>query len=125
MEVTDSQIEEWCRTLFSLKEALANPQIGEILRSDTRVCNQCSRNGFLPCLRLAHENGCPWDEETALCAAKNDRVKCLRYLHENGCPWDERICRYSTGECQGYLHEGHDVCPFNSKKCIWWGEGGV
>ena len=28
------------------------------------LCNLAAKNGHLECLKYAHENGCPWDEDT-------------------------------------------------------------
>ena len=49
------------------------------------------------CLRYAHENGCPWDENTT-CMYAAEGEKCLRYAHENGCPWDVYTCASAAGE---------------------------
>ena len=48
-------------------------------------------NGHLECLKYAHENGCPWNEDTCSNAAKNGHLECLKYLHENRCPWDNLL----------------------------------
>ena len=40
------------------------------------------------CLKYAHENGCPWNEETCHYAADNGHhtnKECLKCAHENGC----------------------------------------
>ena len=55
-------------------------------------CLNAARNGHLECLKYAHENECPWDEETCSSAALKDHLECLKYAHENGCPWDEETC---------------------------------
>ena len=46
-------------------------------------------NGHLNCLIYAHENECPWEEETCTSASENGHLECLKYAHENGCPWDK------------------------------------
>ena len=64
------------------------------------------------CLRYAHENGCPWDEETCTSAAAGGHLGCLKFA-ENGCPWDELTCSLATRnghlECLKYAHENE--CP--------------
>ena len=47
---------------------------------------------MVECLKYAHENGCPWNEETCYYAAQNGHLECLKYAHENGCPWDDWTC---------------------------------
>ena len=49
-------------------------------------------------LKYAHENGCPWDEDTCSEAAKGGHLKVLKYAHENGCPWDEWTCSGAAEE---------------------------
>ena len=46
------------------------------------ACSNAAKSGHLECLKYAHENGCPWDEDTCSEAT----FKCLKYAHENGCP---------------------------------------
>jgi hypothetical protein len=72
--------------------------------------------GHLECLKYAHENGCPWDEDTCSMAAGGGNFECLKYAHENGCPWDETDIpdRASSGnsiDCVIYVHEnGGGIC---------------
>ena len=33
------------------------------------TCSKAAESGHLECLKYAHENGCPWDEETCSEAA--------------------------------------------------------
>ena len=56
-------------------------------------------DGHLDCLKYAHENGCPWDENTARYAALGGNLDCLKYVYENGCPWDVNTtaCAASDG----------------------------
>ena len=49
-----------------------------------------ARSGRLDVLKYAHENGCPWNEETCAIAAEYGHLDILKYLHKNGCPWDGR-----------------------------------
>ena len=53
---------------------------------------KCSIKWHLDCLKYAHENGCPWNENTCAKAATNGHLDCLKYAHENGCPWDRNTC---------------------------------
>ena len=43
-------------------------------------------------LQWAHSNGCPWDAQTTVCAAKGGHLTCLKYARTNGCPWDFDAC---------------------------------
>jgi len=66
-------------------------------------------NGQLDCLKYAHENGCPWDENTCKRAAINGHLACLTYAHENGCPWDKQEClrlatEYRNIDCIEYIN---------------------
>ncbi len=67
------------------------------------------KTGHLECLRYAHENGCPWGENTCHTAACNGHLDCLRYAHENGCSWDKYTCDDAAEnghlECLRYAHE--------------------
>ena len=48
------------------------------------VCTASARSS-LECLKYAHENNCPWDEETCAVAAYYGRIIALKYAHKNGC----------------------------------------
>ncbi len=61
-------------------------------------------------LKYAHENDCPWDEQTCIYATLYNHLDCLKYAHENGCPCDLK-CN-STTWCEYRC----DVCW--KKKCI-------
>ena len=51
------------------------------------TCSYAAEDGDdLECLKYAHENGCPWNEETCAIAAQNGHLECLKYAHDNGCP---------------------------------------
>ena len=82
-----------------------------------RFCARMAENGNFDLLKVLHENGCPWDEETCSNAAKNGHLECLKYLHENECPWDGWTCTYAAQnghlECLKYAHE--NGCPGSSK----------
>lgn len=68
----------------------------------------------MACLQYAHENGCPWDEETCTAAAEYGHLGCLQYAHENGCPWDEYIAIWAIEgdhfECVEYLQKHGGFC---------------
>ena len=51
-----------------------------------RFCARMAENGNFDLLKVLHENGCPWNEDTCLNAALNGHLECLTYAHENGCP---------------------------------------
>ena len=82
-------------------------------------CAEMARKGNLELLQFLHEKGCPWDEDTVLCAAYNGHLECLKYAHEKGCPWDEETCanaaNYSHLECLQYAHE--KGCPWDEYTC--------
>jgi hypothetical protein len=56
----------------------------------------------LDVLKYAHENGCPWNEETCSSAASNGHLDVLKYAHEHGCPWDEETRKVAYRK-YGYL----------------------
>ncbi len=61
------------------------------------TCRYAAQYGLLDCLRYAHENGCPWDENTGVDIQLNMDVWIVYAMHEeNGCPWDKNTCRYSA-----------------------------
>ena len=71
----------------------------------------------LDCLRYLHENGCEWDKEACIEAAKHGHLDCLKYLHENGCEWDEYIYDYVHDlKCLKYIRE-QGVC-WTDKVCL-------
>jgi len=51
-----------------------------------KACEFAVNVGNADALRYAHENGCPWNEDTCSAAAENGHLDCLRYARENGCP---------------------------------------
>jgi hypothetical protein len=86
-------------------------------------------------VKYAHENGCPWGEETCLAAVEGGHLEVLQYLHENGCPWDlgrrgefggefhwcNVAARKGHLEVLKYLHE--NGCPWNESTCRRAAEG--
>jgi hypothetical protein len=85
------------------------------------VCKEAAKINNLECLKYAHENDCPWDENTCLYAARNGYLECLKYAYENGCPWDENTCIYAALnghlECLIYAHE--HGCPWDTWTCAY------
>ena len=67
-----------------------------------RFCWRMARKGNLELLKILHEKGCPWDEETCSKAAEKGHLECLKYAHENGCPgsakYAHRLPRAQTHE---------------------------
>jgi len=55
------------------------------------VTLSAAMHGHLERLKFAHENGCPWDEDTCEIAAENGHIECLKYAHENGCPYPNEL----------------------------------
>ena len=72
------------------------------------ACYWAASRGHIECLKYAHENGCPWNEDTSFWAAFNREgsgyngqfEECLVYLYDNGCPGDE------------YTYENVNRCRF-------------
>jgi hypothetical protein len=83
------------------------------------TCSFAARMGHLGCLRYAHENGCPWNEYACLCAASGDNLDCLTYTHENGCPWDEDTCSFAAygGHLDCLKYAHENECPWNELTC--------
>ena len=81
----------------------------------------CCEFGHLECLKYAHENGCPWNEETCLCCRKwSPWVFEIRARER--CPWDERTCskaaKYGFNECLEYARE--HGCPSDEESDLDW-----
>jgi len=55
-------------------------------------------------LTFLHTSGVPWDESTAIAAARMGSLQCLRYAITNNCPIPEDICKYTNHpELVGFL----------------------
>ena len=84
-----------------------------------RFCWRMAEKGNLELLKVLHEKGCPWDQDTCFCAAENGHLECLKYAHENGCDW-ELTCSWAAKnghlKCLQYLHE--NGCPGSSKYAL-------
>ena len=59
------------------------------------TCYNAAENGHLECLKYAHENGCPWDEQTFTNATSHvreseshifEQLKIMQYLFSKRCP---------------------------------------
>jgi hypothetical protein len=59
--------------------------------------------GRFKILKYAHSNGCPWDAETSLAAARHDRLVILKWAHSMGCPWHKRLCFEAAGYGRLYV----------------------
>jgi hypothetical protein len=82
--------------------------------------------GYLACLRLLHEKGCPWDASTCTAAvektnqqARSEGLLCLQYAHINGCPWDAETVRAasSSGNVMALLYLHAHQCPWDVYSC--------
>lgn len=50
------------------------------------VTANAAKSGSLECLRWAHENGCPWNDQTTTQAKLNGHLECFQYAVRHGCP---------------------------------------
>ena len=80
---------------------------------DEDTCEAATEDGHLGCLKYAHENGCPWDESACEAAARCGHLECLKYAHENGCPWDEWVCHEAAkgGHLECLKYAHENRCP--------------
>lgn len=64
---------------------------------------------FVEGLRFAHENGCPFDDNTTQIAAELGAIHCLKYAVENGCPMHPNTVasaiEYGNLACLQYAHK--------------------
>ena len=58
-----------------------------------KTCEYAAYNGHLECLKYAHENGCPLDEDTFENADFYEYLECLNYLIEKKCPGYEKYIK--------------------------------
>ena len=79
------------------------------------VCNQAVQYGLYPLLTLAHESGCPWNNETFSLACEKGTFQSVKYLFENGCPWNKESCSMAANNIKilKFLHE--NGCPWDDK----------
>ena len=82
---------------------------------DQYTPENAAENGHLDCLKYAHENGCPWDEGVTNCAAKNGHLDCLKYAHENGCPWHQNTTYFAanSGNLDCLKYAHENGCPWD------------
>lgn len=73
---------------YSLESGLPRDRAG--------VCSAIALLGDLELLKCAREEGCPWDKETCLLAAKGGFVEVLNYAYENGCPEHWYECEFAA-----------------------------
>ena len=60
-------------------------------------------------LKYAHENGCPWNEDTCKEAAREGYLDVLKYAREHGCPWNGLTWLCSEPNIRQWLEEND--CP--------------
>ena len=97
----------------------------------TFICkfNEDNEN-ILNYLIYAHENGCPWNENTCEYAAKNGHLECLKYVHDNSigvsCPWDEYTCSYAAknGHLESLKYAHENGCPWDEDTCSYAAKNG-
>lgn len=58
-------------------------------RDNLHLCYYFVRNGYLSCLKYAHESGCKWHSGVLNSAVKANQFECFKYMYENGCPTDQ------------------------------------
>ena len=82
-----------------------------------KITGNAAMNGHLDCLKYAHENGCPWSENTCYSAARYGHLDCLKYAHKNGCSWTKETCIAATEnnhvDCLKYAFENGIHSSFN------------
>jgi len=67
-------------------------EINVIINTEAdELCDEAARMGSLNLLRVAHENGCLWEESVCSRAAVNGNLDCLIYAYENSAGLDEYI----------------------------------
>ena len=68
------------------------------------VCSQWARTGDLEGLKVARQNGCPWNERTCAGAAQGGHLPVLQWARQNGCPWDEESIKSHLHKSFNQLH---------------------
>jgi len=99
-DISDDLIEEVFKFLGQghfLFVAITSRRFHRIYRSTCENCNDTgttmrSAVESISRLQWARSNGCPWDERTCACAARNGHLEVLQWSRANGCPWDWRTC---------------------------------
>lgn len=73
---------------YSFENGLPQDEVG--------VCSAIARLGKLELLKYAREEGCPWDEQTCLEAAKGGFVEVLKYAYESKCRTHPYACEFAA-----------------------------
>lgn len=70
---------------------------------DTSIA--AAKRGKINFLRLLHEKGCEWNEDTMAAAISEGKIKIVKFLHENRCAWDQRVRNVPNNcrECYRYV----------------------
>lgn len=98
--------------IFAIKNVVCKKIWRDIFKTVADM-NQLVIFGKLWAVKIAHENGCPWDESTCMHAAKIGNLDCLKYAHENGCRWDKQTCMFASmeGHFDCLLYAMKNNCP--------------
>ena len=70
-------------------------------------------------LKVAHANGCPWNESTCMLAAEFGRFDMLKWLCARGCPWDGQTCAHAAfnGHLDILKWARANGCPWDGRTC--------
>ena len=90
----------------------------ECIKSDY-ICSSLAENGYLDCLKYAHENGYKLDDDICYLAAKNGHLDCLKYAHDNNCLLNNKTCIIAVEnghlDCLIYIYK--NGCKLDKKVC--------
>ena len=78
---------------------------GTTLRASTRRQKDTSTTSS----EYAHNNECPWDEDTCFEAAAQGHLDVLKWAREHGCPWYKDVCT-NKAETAGHLDVLDWIC---------------
>ena len=85
----------------------------------SQICSQLAQKGDLEGLKIARQNGWPWDEATCSGAAQGGHLLTLQWARQNGCPWDEWTC--AAAAWRGHLPvlqwARQNGCPWGAYTC--------
>jgi hypothetical protein len=83
---------------------------------DENTPSNAAYRGYLECLRYAFEQGCPWDEHTASSAARNGHLECLKYALTNQCPATISTCNLAAefGSLASLIYAHEHGCPWDA-----------
>lgn len=93
-----------------------------------------AKEGYMKCLKYAHEKGCEWDERSCTTAAFRGYLDIMKYTHENGCKMDSSIIQLSEWkrlqrnefDCLKYYVENSDCVKYHieaSKDICYYAAG--